>query len=264
MSGTVIEASAPVAFIGGLGYDCYTSATSTGGGCDSAHQQVPPISAFGSLYAVAPHTTRAADLSPESIRYRLVAAVDDTALTFDPPIAGAPTTLAAGQAVDFETTEAFVVSSQDDDHPFYVAQIMSGNALLAGTRSPDLGDEEYVGVVPPAQYLRTYVFFTDPTYATTNLVVTRRRVGGAFHDVELDCAGTLSGWLPLGADSDYEYTNIDLIRDGLPNGACDNGPHTATSDAPFGIMVWGLDEWASYAYPAGGNVGVINDVIVLS
>lgn len=264
MSGTVLQASAPVSFVGGLGYNCYASATSTGGGCDTAHQQVPPLSAFGSTYAVAPHTTRAADLSPESIRYRLVGAVDGTALAFEPPIDGAPTTLGEGQVVDLETSAAFVVSSQDDDHPFFVAQTMSGSSLTAGTRSPHLGDEEYVNVLPPAQYLRKYVFFTDPTYATTNLVVTRRRVAGQFHDVTLDCAGQLTGWKPLGTSGDYEYTDIDLVRVGQPNGACDNGPHTATSDAPFGITVWGLDEWASYAYPAGGNVGVINDVIVLS
>jgi hypothetical protein len=28
-------------------------------------------------------------------------------------------------------------------------------------------------------------------------------------------------------------------------------------------MVWGLDDAASYAYPAGGNVATINPVVVL-
>ena len=52
------------------------------------------------------------------------------------------------------------------------------------------------------------------------------------------------------------------MRVRVQNGACDNGPHTASSAAPFGLVVWGLDEWASYGYPAGGNIGPINSVIV--
>ncbi len=94
--------------------------------------------------------------------------------------------------------------------------------------------------------------------------MTRQQVNGRFYDVNLDCLGALDGWQPLGTDGEYEYTNVDLTRVGIPYGACDNGPHTADSDAPFGITVWGLDEWASYAYPAGGNIGVINNVVVIS
>lgn len=30
----------------------------------------------------------------------------------------------------------------------------------------------------------------------------------------------------------------------------------------FGITVWGTDYYASYCYPAGGNVGAINNVVV--
>ena len=33
---------------------------------------------------------------------------------------------------------------------------------------------EFVNVVPPAQFLSRYTFFTDPTYPETNLVLIRR------------------------------------------------------------------------------------------
>jgi hypothetical protein len=36
-------------------------------------------------------------------------------------------------------------------------------------------------------------------------------------------------------------------------GTCVNGHHSAESAAPFGIVVWGTDAYASYGYPAGGN-----------
>ena len=264
MSGTVIQSTKPVSFFGGQGYDCYDSNTSSGGGCDSAHQQVPQVSAFGSEYAVTPYTTRRADLAEESIRYRFVGAATGTQLTYSPAVAGAPTTLGLAQVVDFQATGSFVVKAQDNNHPFFVAQIMSGCSVTSGSRAPGgcLGDEEYVNVLAPAQFLTKYVFFSDPTYPTTNLVLTRVKTGGTFKDVKLDCGGTLSGWKPVGSSGQYEYTNFDLIRGGTKTGSCDNGPHVANSDAPFGIMVWGLDEYSSYAYPAGGNVAPINTVVV--
>jgi hypothetical protein len=263
MSGTILQSTKPIAFFGGQGYNCYSSATSTGGGCDSAHQQVPPVSAFGSEYAVPPYATRRANLAPESIRYRIVGAVAGTNLTYSPAVPGAPTTLGQGQVVDFETTSAFVVKSQDNGHPFYLGQIMPGCNVAGGSRGGGcLGDEEYVVLLAPAQFLTKYVFFTDPTYPTTNLVFTRVKTPQGFRDVKLDCLGTLTGWQPLGQTGDYEITNVDLIRDGTKNGSCDNGPHVADSDGPFGLMVWGLDTYSSYAYPAGGNIAPINSVIV--
>jgi hypothetical protein len=277
MSATIISSNKPVGFSGGLGYDCYSSVTSTGGGCDSAHQQIPPISALGSDYVAPPYTTREASLAPESIPYRIVGAVDGTSLKFDPPgftsttgtaFSQPPTTLSAGQVVEFETTEAFRVSSQDPNHPFYLGQVMTGCFVTGGSRPGCLeegcclGDEEFVNLVPPAQYLDKYVFFTDVTYSTTNLVFTRVNTGAGFQDVTLDCAGTLTGWRPVGTEGLYEVTNIDLVRSQVPNGTCNNGPHTATSTGRFGLMVWGLDDAASYAYPAGGNVAPINTVVI--
>src|SRR5207253_171923 len=125
-----------------------------------------------------------------------------------------------------------------------------------------LGDEEFVNILPPAQWLSSYVFFTDPTYDTTNLVIVRTHVASGFHDVMVDCLGTIDGWKPVGTTGDYEITNVDLQR-GSPVGTCANGRHFASSAAPFGLMVWGLDRVASYAYPAGGNVGKINPVVII-
>jgi hypothetical protein len=277
MSGTIISSNVPVGFSGGLTYDCYSSVTSTGGGCDSAHQQIPPIGALGFDYVVPPYTTRMASLAPESIPYRIVGAVDGTTLTYDPPAFAStvgtafsqpPTTLSAGQVVEFETTLAFQVTSQDKNHPFYIGQIMTGCFVTGGSRPGCLeagcclGDEEFVNIVPPAQYLDKYIFFTDVTYSTTNLVFTRTKTSAGFQDVMLDCAGTLTGWQPVGTGGLYEITNIDLVRSQIANGSCNNGPHTATSTGPFGLMVWGEDEAASYAYPAGGNVAPINTVVI--
>ncbi|MEO6420834.1 MAG: IgGFc-binding protein, partial [Polyangiaceae bacterium] len=224
MSGSVVSSDKPVAFMGGNAYLCLNSSTTTSGGCDSVHQQIPPISALGSEYAVPPYTSRRSGGAAESIPYRIVGAVDGTTLTYDPAVSGAPTTLALGQKVDFEGSGAFVIKSQDNNHPFYIGQAMTGEGVTGGSSGE--GDEEFVNVVAPAQYLGSYVFFTDPSYVTTNLVFTRTKTPKGFQDVTLDCAGTLTGWTPVGAGGKYEITNVDLIRSGVKKGTCDNGPHT--------------------------------------
>ncbi len=275
MSGTVVQSTNPVGFVGGTTYDCYSSSTSTGGGCDSAHQQIPPVSAMGNQYVIAPYTTRMSSLADESEKYRIVGAVAGTTLTYDPPVTGGPTSVTVGQVADFDTKGGFVVKSQDANHPFFIAQHMTGCMVTGGSRtgcsaaaitkfgSCCLGDEEYVIVVPPAQFLQKYVFFSDPTYPTTNLVVTREKTASGFQDVTLDCLGAaLTGWKAIDSADTYEFTNIDLIRASTKNGTCDNGPHVATSNGPFGISVWGLDSFSSYGYPAGGNVAPINSVII--
>jgi hypothetical protein len=194
--------------------------------------------------------------------------VDGTKLTWAPaPPAGAPATLDLGQVVDFDATGPFVVSSQDAAHPFYLAGYMTGGGAFAGQ-----GDPEWVNVVPPAQYLRSYVFFTDPTYPETSLVVVRKRSAqGQFAEVQLDCAGALSGWQPLGP---HEYTRVDLVTGDFEGvGGCSSGKRRMWSDAPFGVTVWGWGtwhaelmghptSWVSYAYPAGMSVVPINDVVI--
>jgi hypothetical protein len=263
-SGSILESDKPIAFVGGNGNFQHRSATNvrsgSAGGGDSAHQQIPPLSALGSEYAVAAYTTRRKNLADESIPYRIMAAVDGTALTYDPPVPGAPLSLARGQVLDFEARGSFVVKAQDNGHPFFVAQMMTGYQLEGGARTDGQGDEEFVNVLPPAQFLGKYVFFTDSTYDTTNLVVTRVRGESGFQDVEIDCLGTIGGWKPLGSDGRYERTDVDLVRDGTPVGTCVNGPHWARSAGRFGLTVWGLAGAASYAYPAGGNAGAINQV----
>ena len=261
MTGSILQSDKPFAFIGGNTYQCYTSATSSGGGCDSGHQLVPPVSALGNDYVGIPFTSRSPNVAAESIQYRIVGVADGTTLTFEPPVPTAPAALSLGQSVTFEATGPFRVTSQSEDFPFYLGQSMPGCFVGGFGGFECLGDEDYVVMLPPAQWLSRYVFFTDPSYPTTNLVFVRRKVNDAFSDVTLECSGTLSGWQPIGA-GDFEITNVDVIRNSQPNGACTNGPQLAFSDAPFGLMVWGLSNAASYGYPAGGNASTINTVVV--
>jgi hypothetical protein len=274
----VLESSQPIGVFAGGTYMLVASATSPGGGgLEAAHQQLAHIKALGSEYVGGGVVSRLKSLAAESVPYRLIGVVDGTMLTWDPGApGGVPTMLKAGQVAEFETTSLFSVKSQDEMHPFGMTQYMSGNPGPTNSRDGcgpvppfpfltacQLGDEEWVSLVAPKQFLQRYVFFTDPTYATTNLVITRVKGANGFADVTVDCLGSpVTGWQPVGTSGKYEVAHVDLVRGTVPVAQCTGSRQQATSKGQFGVVVWGTDWFASYGYPAGGNIGEINPVTV--
>ena len=260
LTGSVITANKPVGLM--AGHTCMNIPTGTSH-CDHGEQMIPPTRALGHRYAGVMYRPRVANETKTF--WRVVGAVDGTQLTWSTDVGG-PATLRKGQSVTFETGTPFVVSSQDKDHPFMLFTYMTGSMHIA---ADGYGDPDFMLVVPPQQYLRQYVFFADPTYPETNLVLVRARGGdNQFHDVTLDCLGTVTGWQPVG---DYEYARVDLVTGNFsPVGTCSTGRREIRSTAPFGLSVWGwgnlststLTANVSYGYPGGMNVAPINDVVI--
>jgi len=127
-----------------------------------------------------------------------------------------------------------------------------------------LGDPEVSVAVPTEQWLSDYGFFSDSTYTLSAAFVTRRRVNGAFHDVELDCAGALTGWTPI--TEDFEWTSVEFTRFFKPQsyagGTCADGPHRMRSDGPFTMNVWGISVAASYEFAGGMGLRPTTDIEV--
>ena len=269
LNGSPITADKPIGVWGGatcLNIDVGIQA------CDSAHQEIPPVKAMGNRYAAVRYRNRFAG-QEETVPWRIIGGVDGTTLTYAPSTpAGAPTTLNLGQVAEFNAPGPFTVESQDADHPFYMSAHMTGCETTNPALDDCRGDPEFVNIVPPAQYLASYTFFTDPTYPETNLVFVREKKNGAFADVTVDCAGTVTGWMPIDQADTIEYTRLDLVTGNFQSVAnCNNGLHVATSALPFGLVVWGWGSAAtaafssqavSYAYPAGASVKQINQVVI--
>jgi hypothetical protein len=257
LTGSPVEADKPIGFLAGARCSFVPAEVDA---CDHLEQMIPPVQALGSEYVGVSHATR----SGEPSLWRLVGVVDGTELTWSNDIGG-PATLELGEEVEVSTQFPFVVHSQDDDHPFILVAHMRGGS----TNGMDgVGDADAVISVPPAQYLSEYVFFTDPTYPITQLVVVRAKKNGSFEDVSLDCGGVLGGWENVG---NYQYVRVDLTDgDFEPVGSCSTGSHTIESEAPFGLWVWGWGgpqtssetRYVSYGYPGGMSVDRINDVEV--
>jgi hypothetical protein len=260
LTGSVITASAPVGVMAGQFCMRVPAGTTY---CDHGEQMIPPVRALGSRYAGVMYRPRVP--AETQTFWRVIGAVDGTQLTWSQSVGG-PAALAKGQAVTFETGTPFTVASQDADHPFMLFTYMTSSGFVGD----GYGDPDFVLDVPPDQFLGQYVFFTDPTYPETNLVLVRSRAqDGQFHDVTLDCLGVIPSWTPI--DNDTQWARTDLqTGDFGPVGSCSNGRHEIHSDAPFGLQVWGwgtpntstFTANVSYGYPGGMNVKPINDVII--
>jgi hypothetical protein len=316
LTGSALQSDKPVAVVGG---STLMDVPVTTVRADTAEQMLPPVRALGSEYVAVRYRNRGS--AEEVVPWRIVGVVDGTVLTYDPPQPGAPAAIDAQQWIEFDEPGPFVVRSQDASHPFYVAAYMTGGCGTpavsvggAGDAAADdagpfvcpgmigvlkgFGDPEFLNVVPPAQYLPHYTFFTDPTYPETNLVVVRVRDTATMQmpDVTLDCTGVLGGWQAVGSSGAYEMTRVDLSTGNFQGvGNCNNGVHTitavlagATGNPPptplIGVTIWGwgndqtwptdtttTDEtnpnftrWVSYGYPAGANFKPLNSVVLLA
>jgi hypothetical protein len=272
LTGSVLQSTEPV---GVFGASACMNVPFGQTDCDSGQQQLAPVRALGSEYAAVRYRGRGADVDAgvlpqdEAVPWRLVGAVDGTALTWEPTTPmGAPKSIGLGEMVEFTAPGPFVVKSQGGDHPFYLGGYMTGGEPFGGE-----GDPDWVNVIPPQQYLNHYVFFTDPTYPETNLVVVRSpsKVDGSFAEVTLNCAGsatpvTLADWQPVGTG--YQYARIDISTGNFAGvNGCSNGRQEMQSALPFGVTVWGwgnttATKQVSYAYPAGAGFTPINQVVI--
>jgi hypothetical protein len=259
LTGSIIESDKPIGLMAGHSGLRVPIGVSY---ADHAEQMIPPVRALGHEYVGVMHRPRGS----EGAVWRVVGAVGGTTLDWIPDVGG-PATLEQGEVAEFITPEAFVVTSQDAEHPFMLHTYMSGSGWgpigLSGH-----GDSDFVISVPPEQYLPSYVFYTDPSYPESNLVVIRTKQAGMFWPVDLDCYGPLDNWQAVG---DFEWTRIDLMTGNYqPANGCSTGVHQIDSDAPFGLWIWGWGTPAtteftqnrSYGYPGGMNIRPINDLVI--
>jgi len=254
--GSLVTATSPIALWTGANTEIPFNFPSV----DATYLQMPPIADWATEYAAVPFPSRYAPTDKGSI-WRIVADADGTNFTYDPsPPTGAPSKLNAGQLAVFRSTDPFVVRSQEPAHVFSLTQLMSScsdaaddadAAVVYGQDGGEVvgcpGDPEIQSAPAAWEYAHHMVFVTNPAYPTTKLVIVRHRDDGGYHDVTLDCAGTLGGWVPIGS-STYEYAYVTLsdanfIAQSVGIGLCDNGNHVADSVGAFSIAVW---QWGTY------------------
>ena len=126
------------------------------------------------------------------------------------------------------------------------------------------GDPAMTLSVPVEQYLNSYIFLADPSYAYNYVVVVRTDPNQSIH---LGCMDPIPANYFEPISGDYSRAVVVLsAEDGSADGTCasiTNGVHDIWSDIPFGIWVYGYYSDTSYGYPGGMNLEQINDVVIV-
>jgi len=231
LTGTLITADKPVQVIGG--HVCTNIPAGTVA-CDHLEETMPPLETVGYQYLVTAPLISATNTKAQFVR--VIATAANTSIVYDPPQAGAPTTLTnPGDWFEHGPTAAdFKITA---DQPVMVGQYMQGRAASV----EDTGDPALTLAVAVFQYRYSYLFHA-PTNYDANYVNITAPTGST---VTLDGA-TVSGWTAIGA-SGYEIARVPLSNTG-------NGNHSVDSDHPAGVSVYGYGWATSYWYPGGLNL----------
>lgn len=235
-TGSLIDADKPVQLISG--HFC-ADVPETVGYCDHLEESMFPVDTLGTQYVInAPAVTSLPNGKVQFIR--VIATGTNTTLTYDPPQAGAPTTIA--QPGDFIEIQGNLNSFQiTADQKVLVAQYMEGQDAGGGT-----GDPAMTLAVPVEQF-RTEYLFHAPTNYESNYVDVTAPVGAT---VMLDGAPLV--FAPIGTTG-YALSRVYPLGAGPNN----DGNHQIQGTMAFGITVYGYGQYTSYWYPGGLDLNTI-------
>ncbi len=236
ISGTNVTATQPVEVFGG--HSCvYTPANV--GYCDHTEQINLPLETLRADYLV---TLPWNDNGTPRQFVKIICTANGTALTYDPPQAGAAANCNAGQTTYFETTQHFHVTG---NHPFEVGQYMEGEDSFSP--SDTAGDPSLSIAVATAQFRDNYQFVAPANYAQNWVNV----IAPSGATVAVDGVNVPNNqYTPIGA-SGYGVAHVSLCA----NNSCqNNGVHLVSGNKPFGIEVYGYGAYTSYMFPGGLNL----------
>lgn len=237
LTGSLVDASLPVQLISGH----YCADIPDGvGACDHVEESIFPVDTLGTKYLInAPAVTTIPAGKVEIVR--VIATAAGTNLTYDPPVSGAPTTIAnAGDFVEIPSTaQSFQITA---DQKVLVAQYMEGQDAGGNT-----GDPAMTLAVPVEQFRGSYLFHAPTSYDSNYVDVTAPM--GA--NISLDGGAPLT--LTAIGGSGFGLARVQS----LSTGPAMDGNHSIQGDMPFGITVYGYGQYTSYWYPGGLNLDTI-------
>ena len=239
VTGTLVTADKPVQVIGG--HQCVYIPYNVGY-CDHIEETVFPEQTLANEYLVTAPLIPTGGNTPKVQMVRIVATAPNTTLTYEPPQAGAPASIAqAGGWVEIaNTTASFRVTG---NNPIMVVQYMEGQD--AGGAS---GDPAMTFAVGTDQFRKSYLFHAPTNYQYSYANV----VAPTGSSVTLD--GTS---IPMASFTPIGNTGFSVARVTLSNAG--NGNHNITGTQDFGISVYGYGQYTSYWYPGGSNLTLLHD-----
>lgn len=235
---------------------------------DHLEMQIFPVKTWGKKYVA----TRSWRRGGEKDVWRILGAQDQTAFTTF-PIQVSGYALNRGGYIEFESDDDFEVYA---DKPVLLGQFLAAqdapdpNVGGKGALDAETGDPTFILAVPVEQFRTEYVFLTPDRYAfdAVNLIVPTG-VPVYLDGVEIRAEGLV--FLPA-------KEVLAQVKEAKVNGPTELGPtfgdhaivgtgtyevwrlvvadgvHVAQCEQPFGVIVYGYDQYVSYGYPAGLNL----------
>jgi len=218
---------------------------------DHLEQQLFPVETWGSHYLA----TKSFDRGEEADVWRILAQRDDTLVETIPHQATIPV-LNRGQYAEFESREHFeIVASSAVLVGQFLAAEQAPDPNRASSHEPGdagTGDPAFLLAVPTEQYMDSYVVLSPDKYEFDYVSVTAP-VGAS---VLMDGEPVAPGSFELVGAGDYAVARLP-IADGIHTFASLR-PAEGGAAPPIGVIVYGYDQYVSYAYPGGLSLGLIN------
>lgn len=275
LTGARITSTKPVAVFSGhsCAYVPYTL-----GFCDHIESQLFPLETWGRRFVLAPlkrrNETDEVSSTREATYWKFLARQDDTRIllgmdishgpqgTLRPADEGVPSCvdfsddptlgvvrLEQGQTCEFGTRNMLLAQS---NNPISVGAFLSGQDSVFQNAEPGdrAGDPAFFLVPPEEQYRTSYTFLTPKTYFQNYVTITMQPGFGV----------ELNGEMVRLEDHDFEALEDEgLVRAHIP---LEEGPHRISALVPFGIVVYGYDDYVSYAYTGGLNLTKLSELPV--
>ena len=248
LSGTIVQASEPVAVFSGVETTAAPGGVveiptppgwMSGDTCclDHLEEQMFPVESIGSHYVIARSPVRSTGGFREPDILRFLGVAEDATVTTNLPAPFDSFTLAPGEIKTTWAQDNVVVTSTK---PVMVGQILVSNAYVDG---PAIGDPSLT-VFPPVEQYRTEYVFLAPGSWTQSWVVIATPVGSVV---------TLDGAPATGCITEFAGT-VEGVSYESRRCAVKAGAHQLSGDKPFGIVAYGYGSAGSYAVAGGADV----------
>ncbi len=238
LSGSTVVADAPVAVIA-ANTCAWVPFPPLGGSCDQTVEQLAPSSSLGTEYVAVPCSGRSATTD----QLRVAAVSDNTVITWNPPLPGAPTTLgSAGDFFEVSITEPIQITA---DHPIEVARFsLSGWATVPGQP----GDAIQIEVRPTTDFAKRHAFAID-NYGTGG-------TPGYWADIvttAADCVLLDGHRVPPGA-----FTSVGAGPFLAASIAVGPGRHVVESDPVSSVAIYGFADWEGNGTTAASQLAPVD------
>jgi thiol-disulfide isomerase/thioredoxin len=231
LTGTIIESNNPIAVFAGVRCADVPAGYSA---CDHMVEQMMPVDTWGREFDTFPFMPRQNNLGDF---LRILAATDETIITVNNSVVGA---IDRGQFLELVVSEPMEITT---DKPVMVAQYLTGEQYEGR-----IGDPSECLIPPTEQFQSEYTFIIPTGYAENyvNIIAPEAAV------LLLD-----------GAPVDYTlFTPFGTKGLSAATISLGEGSHNISGNAPFGIYIYGYDQYDSYAYPGGLALKAIQQKLV--